>query len=48
MAFKRLEVVGVREPVQFIEIVDEILESERPDPKLNIHVSVRQLASVLG
>ena len=24
MAFKRLEVAGVREPVQFIEIVDEI------------------------
>ena len=48
MAFKRLEVAGVREPVQFIEIVDEILESERPAPKLDIHVSVRQLASVLG
>lgn len=32
MAFKRLEVDGVREPVQFIEIVDEILESERPAP----------------
>lgn len=32
MAFKRLEVAGVREPVQFIEIVDEILESERPAP----------------
>ena len=30
------------------EIIDEILESERPAPKLDIHVSVRQLASVLG